>query len=151
MIMVGIGLGNDLCLFSAKPLVKPLLTYCQLDPKEQISAKDELRFWNFHPEKCIWKYHVHHVSPPIHCGNTLYPLYSISITSVVSQFTSGTWHFCFSVTFMDNMTSLPFFAHATTAHDDVIKWKHFSHYWHFVQGIHWSPVNSPHKDRWCRA
>ena len=36
-------------------------------------------------------------------------------------------------------------------HDDVIKWKHFPHYWPFVQGIHWSPVNSPHKDQWCRA
>ena len=22
-------------------------------------------------------------------------------------------------------------------HDDVIKWKHFPHYWPFVQGIHW--------------
>ena len=30
-------------------------------------------------------------------------------------------------------------------HDDVIKWKHFAHYWSFVRGIHRSPVNSPHK------
>ena len=30
-------------------------------------------------------------------------------------------------------------------HDDVIKWKHFPRYWPFVRGIHWSPVNSPHK------
>ena len=30
-------------------------------------------------------------------------------------------------------------------HDDVIKWKHFPRYWSFVRGIHWSPVNSPHK------
>ena len=34
-------------------------------------------------------------------------------------------------------------------HDDVIKWKHFRRYWPFVQGIHWSPVNSPHKGQWC--
>ena len=27
------------------------------------------------------------------------------------------------------------------AHDDVIKWKHFPCYWHFVRGIHRSPVN----------
>ena len=27
-------------------------------------------------------------------------------------------------------------------HDDVIKWKHFLHYWPFVQGIHPSLVNS---------
>ena len=36
-------------------------------------------------------------------------------------------------------------------HDDVIKWKHFPRYWPFVQGIHWSPVNSPHKGQWRRA
>ena len=28
-------------------------------------------------------------------------------------------------------------------HDDVIKWKHFPHYWPFVSGIHRSPVHSP--------
>ena len=36
-------------------------------------------------------------------------------------------------------------------HDDVIKWKHFCRYWPFVQGIHRSPVNSPHKGQWCGA
>ena len=30
-------------------------------------------------------------------------------------------------------------------HDDVIKSKHFPRYWPFVQGIHRSQVNSPHK------
>ena len=38
------------------------------------------------------------------------------------------------------------------SHDDVIKWKHFPHYWPFVQGIHRSPdrspVNFPHKGQW---
>ena len=37
------------------------------------------------------------------------------------------------------------------AHDDVIKWKHFPRYWPFVQGIHRSPVNSPHKGQWRGA
>ena len=36
----------------------------------------------------------------------------------------------------------------TNVHDDVIKWKHFLHYWPFVLGIHRSPVNSPHKGQW---
>ena len=36
-------------------------------------------------------------------------------------------------------------------HDDVIKWKHFPHYWPFVWGIHLSPVNSPHKAQWGGA
>ena len=38
-----------------------------------------------------------------------------------------------------------------TAHDDVIKWKHFPCYWPFVRGIHRSPVNSPHKGQWRGA
>ena len=36
-------------------------------------------------------------------------------------------------------------------HDDVIKWKHFLRYCPFVRGIHWSPVNSPHKGQWRGA
>ena len=36
-------------------------------------------------------------------------------------------------------------------HDDIIKWKHFRRYWPFVQGIHWSPMNSPHKGQWRGA
>ena len=36
-------------------------------------------------------------------------------------------------------------------HDDVIKWRHFPRNWPFVQGIHRSLVNSPHKGQWCRA
>ena len=33
-------------------------------------------------------------------------------------------------------------------HDDIIKWKHFPHYWPFVRRIHRSPVNSLHKGQW---
>ena len=36
-------------------------------------------------------------------------------------------------------------------HDDVIKLKHFPHYWPFMREIHRSPVNSPHKGQWRRA
>ena len=36
-------------------------------------------------------------------------------------------------------------------HDDVIKWKYFPRYWPFVQRIHWSLVNSPHKGQWHKA
>ena len=36
-------------------------------------------------------------------------------------------------------------------HDDVIKWKHFPRYWPFLRGIHWWPVNSPHKGHWRGA
>ena len=36
-------------------------------------------------------------------------------------------------------------------HDDVIKWNQFPRYWPFVRGIHWSPLNSPHKGQWRGA
>ena len=32
--------------------------------------------------------------------------------------------------------------------DDVIKWRPFPRYWPFVQGIHRSRVNDPHKGQW---
>ena len=38
-----------------------------------------------------------------------------------------------------------------TMHYDVIKWKLFSRYWTFLQGIHRSPIHSPHKGQWRRA
>ena len=46
-----------------------------------------------------------------------------------------------------------FFAYSSVLflHDDVITWKHFPRYWSFVQGLHGSPVNSPHKGQWHRA
>ena len=37
------------------------------------------------------------------------------------------------------------------SNDDAIKWKHFPRYWPFVRGIHWWPVNAPHKGQWRRA
>ena len=35
-----------------------------------------------------------------------------------------------------------------SGHDDVIKWKHFLHYWPFVRGTPWWLVDSPHKGQW---
>ena len=37
----------------AKPLSEPVLTYCQLDPKEHISMKFYLKFKYFHSRKCV--------------------------------------------------------------------------------------------------
>ena len=36
-------------------------------------------------------------------------------------------------------------------HNDVIKWKHFPHYWPFVWGIHRLLVNSSQKGQWRGA
>ena len=41
-------------LNGSKPLFKPVLTYCQLDPKEHISMKSYLKFKYFHSRKCVW-------------------------------------------------------------------------------------------------
>ena len=43
------------------------------------------------------------------------------------------------------------FSYLQQFHDDIIKWKHFPRYWTFVQGIHPSQVNSPHKGQWPGA
>ena len=42
-------------------------------------------------------------------------------------------------------------ADGSMLHDDVIKCKHLPRYWPFVQGIHRSPMNSPHKGQWRGA
>ena len=39
----------------AKPLSKPTLVYCQLDPQIQTSVKFYSKFRTFHSRKCIWK------------------------------------------------------------------------------------------------
>ena len=44
------------------------------------------------------------------------------------------------VLFPDNNSSL---RSSQTNHDDLIKWKHFPHYWPFVRGIHRSPGEFP--------
>ena len=39
----------------AKPLPKPMVTFCQMDHQEHILMKFQLRFTAFLPGKCIWK------------------------------------------------------------------------------------------------
>ena len=41
-------------LFSAKPLPDPMLAYCQLDLRGQISVKFEFEFYHFHSRKYLW-------------------------------------------------------------------------------------------------
>ena len=51
-------LDNGLSVPSHKPLSKPVLEYCQLDPCEQTSMKFESKYRNFHSWKCIWKFRL---------------------------------------------------------------------------------------------
>ena len=40
--------------FGAKPLLEPILAYCQLHSRGLISVKFESEFCHFHPRNCIW-------------------------------------------------------------------------------------------------
>ena len=42
-------------LFGAKPLPKPMLTFCQFDPQEQTAVEFQSKCRTFHSRKCIWK------------------------------------------------------------------------------------------------
>ena len=46
------------CLFSTKPLSKPMLSHCQLDPWEQTSVKFQSKYNTFYSRNCIWKCHL---------------------------------------------------------------------------------------------
>ena len=46
------------------------------------------------------------------------------------------------------LASRPMESQWHTKHDDVIKWKHFPHYWPFVWGIHQPPMNSLQERQW---
>ena len=49
----------------------------------------------------------------------------------------------FTTAFMTNFSKCRFQANLCMNHDDVIKWKHFPHYWPFVQVIHPVPSELP--------
>ena len=67
------------------------------------------------------------------------------------QWLDAWWHQAIAWTNVD-LSSMTFSGiNCRVMHDDVIKWKHFLHYWPFVWGIHRSLVNSPHKGLWCGA
>ena len=73
-------------------------------------------------------------------------IYYISLSFVVLWLYDIFWiDDCFSTYLtVDLITSYNY-------HDDVILWKHFPCYRAFVQGIHQSPVTSPHKGQWHGA
>ena len=48
------------CLFGTKPLYKPMLGYCQLDPKEQTSVKFESKYKTFHDNVIKWEHFLHY-------------------------------------------------------------------------------------------
>ena len=74
------------------------------------------------------------VSARTHNGHPIYSPIRRVLRLLLCVFIMTTWH-----------------GHLFCIHDDVIKWKHFPHYWPFVRGIHRSPVNSPHKGQWRGA
>ena len=75
---------------------------------------------------------------PKHHTVTLIPS-TIQSRAVVTRFNLSRY-----LTYSTAMTEAEHADFKLINHDDVIKWKHFLRYWHFVRGIHRSPVNSPH-------
>ena len=64
------------CLFSAKPLSKLIMGYCQFDPRGQTSVKFLSKYRTFHSRKCIWKCRLRKLQPFCPGGrwvNTLRP------------------------------------------------------------------------------
>ena len=61
-------------LFGAKPLPEPMLAYCQLDSREQISVKFGSEFFHFHSRKFIWKCRLPKTPPFCPKWNDLMPL-----------------------------------------------------------------------------
>ena len=49
------------------------------------------------------------------------------------------------MTVRDDVTYCIKCVHNDRIHDEVMTWKHFLHYWPFVRGIHWLPVDSLQK------
>ena len=74
------------------------------------------------------------------------PLYNYNGDSYTGKMSSWNWDWSQVMPWC-----IRYFLGGSHQHDDVIKWKHFPCYWPFVQGIHWSPVNSPHKGQWRGA
>ena len=54
-ILTNIGSVSGLSLFGAKPLLKPMMIFCQSDPLEQMIEKSRSTFFFW---KCIWKCHL---------------------------------------------------------------------------------------------
>ena len=104
-------------LLGAKPLSKPMLRYCQLDPREETSVKYLSKYKAFQNAPQNIGYEMAAILS--RAGYELKAALSVAERIAMSSVRSN--------------------------HDDVIKWKHFLCYWPFVRGIHRSPMNSPLK------
>ena len=100
-----------------------------------VNKFEEPYWWNLSGSWC-------HQGISIHGINLFHTEYSIFITQLVVYYIVCNIIFHNITASINRSLSLPM---------NVIKWKHFLHYWPFVWGIHRSPVNSLHKGQWCRA
>ena len=120
--------------------------------KTNVMLNDILRI------KCLYTRHI--ISGIwVYKTSAIFPLH-ITVNSILlhlllrSSTITGRWHFKRALdpcNLVNQIHTTPLITQYTPNHDDVIKWKHFPHYWPFVWGIHRSPVNSPHKGRWRGA
>ena len=130
-ILPTLGLKMACRLFGAKPLSEPILPYCQLDHEEHISVKFYLKNQNFSFKEMPLKLSSAKRRPFI---STQYDKYR-------SHYNSGS-----PVNIQGFPTSSSPCLYRCTMMTSSMET--FPHYWPFVRGIHWSPVNSPHKGQW---
>ena len=80
-------------LSGARPLSEPMMTYCQLNPREHISMKYCLKFKCFHSRKCIWKCRLENSSHFVSTSMCLVgcPLSTLLPCVLTSHGTTSSW------------------------------------------------------------
>ena len=131
-------------LDGAKPLSEPMLTYCQLDPKEHISMTYCLKLKYFHSRKCVWTCRLRNGGHFVQ-GRWVKDVVVCRMAAILSQsqpVTMPTLQWRHSG--LDSVTSLTIVY--SVVYSDADQRKHQSSAsLAFVHGIHRGPVNSPHK------
>ena len=103
-----------------------------------------LNTWNWFCWAKLWPYLKHLKGPILRMFKSM----TIKRFATVSCFVMTPWCHC------DSTSGTRDARHGqgdawTINHDDVIKWKHFPHYWPFVNSLF--NGNSPHKGQWRGA
>ena len=117
--------------------IKPHDTANQLIFKSSWKKKPKKNTFDIFPNQCI--------SNNRSCTFLTHHYYHTKLASIINDMEQ----LSVNQTSIQDSEELPL--NVFTIHDNVIKWKHFPLYWPFVQGIHRSRVNSPHKGQWRGA
>ena len=119
-----------------RPVTRSCDVFFDLHPNKWLS-KQSLGWWFETPSRSLW----------CQCVGLMLTL-SINSTEKQGVFWQKQLQLLLDIPNLDDMETEDLedaLAAQLLPHDDIIKWKHFPHYWPFVRGIHRSPVNSPQR------